>query len=825
MNIQNIEYKNIGASVRTPKVVTFISNKDPYWEHTVMRIIEWYTKIWGGAYNLIIPTDGKTIDERYWKILERYNPDYLRSYYYAYAELSTANPKRWEKDVKTITARLKKQHPDMSQETIDDFFKREFEMVEHHRFQISDELQQELKQRLSPFYFRDQVVKGGVSWKEKVMFPFTEIAKIVEHTNFRDLFCLDIDNSHKDPNLKLLVYSVSGFATNEYIGELEKVGLSIKRLPDSYPTRNIVKDVINGGVDLRSMRLEKELSESLGSKTRKKSKEWTPDFDYLGQSPYALSMLRLGKYHKLDEHKDWEEPIVVVVGDTMEDFCYYYSLSRAHGDFYWIPKTYIDRFEQALAKKQKAEKQLTELESLPYTIINELFSKTDYGHNEKKILLTSISLDKKELERLKDILLKASISQAIPLEVAENQSFTDCMLLAIEQDNYTNQQTQAFVDGEAVGKIETPKPKNFTYIDPREHRWITEITVDQYKLPKLHFLGHKVIQLSDAHEMRISHDGISYFSPSLGYFGGEIDSILVKPKMRLIEPLEIFREYYQEAGYKKATLSDKGQLSKRALEKFGSLDRVGYFLSSDGNRNLIQKYLNGKPNHDKKTGEEVVHVNHRNYLNFQAIQASLKDKKATIQMIDELTVLGILHRGFIFHCEACLRSDWYSITDVKKTFVCTRCSHEQKYEHSHWKSPNEPSWYYKLDEVIREGFIQNMDIPLLTLFQLKRKSKESFLFAYELELWKENVENGKPDVEIDINCIVDGKIVVGESKKDSITKSDIKKHGSFVKSLQKYPDRVVFSTLNESWSDEITQEIQKVPSSEIIFGKELVSIS
>jgi hypothetical protein len=92
-------------------------------------------------------------------------------------------------------------------------------------------------------------------------------------------------------------------------------------------------------------------------------------------------------------------------------------------------------------------------------------------------------------------------------------------------------------------------------------------------------------------------------------------------------------------------------------------------------------------------------------------------------------------------------------------------------------------------------------------------------------LWKDNIENGKPDIEIDINCIVDGKIVVGGSKKDSITKSDIGKHGSFVKSLKKYPDRVVFLTLNESWSDEIMQEIQRIPNSGTVFGKEFVSIS
>jgi len=824
MNTSSIEYKNIGASVRTPKVVTFISNKDRYWMHTVMMVIGWYSRMWGGGYNLIIPTDGKTIDDRFWKILERYNPDYLRSYYYAYGELASADKKRFEKDVEKFTAKLKRQNPDMTQDSIDDFISRELEMVPHHQFLISDDLQIELKQRLAPFFFQDHIVHGGVSWKKVVTFPFTQIEKIIQYTDVKHLFCIDLAKEYKNQALQLMVYSETGIAPYEYIHELKKQGVLVNDMPENYRLNNLLKDVVNGHVDLKSYKLERDLSETL--KTRK-PKEWIPDFDYLSQSPYSLSMLKLGKYHKRDEHRDWEEPVVLVVGDEVGDFNYYYSLSKAHGDFYWLPKSFIENFDKALSKKLKTNKRLTELESIPCTIMNQLFSKVGYGHDEKKILLTSLSLDKKELERLRKILVKACFSKDIEavFEVADNQDFSACMLSAIEKDNYTNQQTHAFADGETVGRIETPKPINFSYIDPREHRWIAELTIDQYKLPRLHFLGHKTIPLSDAHDVRVSSDGISYLCPSLGYFGGEIDSILVKPKMRLVQPLAIFREFYQEAGYQKVTLSDKGQLSKRALEKFGSLDRIGYFLASEGNRKLIRKYLDGKPKYDRKTGEEIVHVNHRNYLNFQAIQVSLGDEKAAIQTIDELTTLDILHRGFIFHCEACLKSDWYSISDVKKSFICTRCSHEQKYEHIHWKSPNEPAWYYKLDEVIREGFIQNMDVPLMTLFQLKRKSKESFLFFYELGLWKDNVENGKPDIEIDINCIVDGKIVVGESKKDSITKSDIGKHGSFVKSLKKCPDRIVFSTLNESWSDEITQEIQKITNSEIILGKELVSTS
>lgn len=823
MDIKNIEYKNIGTSVRTPKVVTFISNKDLYWRHTISRIIEWYSKMWGGAYNLIIPTDGKTIDEKYWKLLERYSPDYLFSYYYVFAGLSLADPKKYERGIKNRHDQLKKGFSDMSEESIVEHINQEAQASIHHKFEFSKELEQELMQRLSPFYFQEHVVKEKVTWNSKVSFPLTAIEKIIPNTEVRNIFSVDLSKKYNDMNLKLLVYSVSGFATNEYLKELEKLDITIDHMPDNYPLKSILDDVIKGGVDLRSQKLEKELSETL--KTKKKA-EWIPEYDYLSQSPFSLSLLKLGKYHKITEHKDWEEPVVLVIGDTVEDFCYYYSLSKAHGDFYWIPRSFLNRFERALAKKEKTKKYLTELEAIPYAIINILYGKIGYGYDDKKILLASMSLGDKELTRLKNLLSKASINPDIAksIEIVSNQDLTKCILSVIEQDNYTNQQTQAFIDGQSVGRIETPKPKNFKYIDPREHRWITELTIDGYKLPQLHFLGHQVISLSDAHDVRVSGEGISYLCPSLGYFGGEIDSILVKPKMRLVDPITIFRDYYQEAGYKKIAISDKGQLTKRAIDKFGSLEEIGYFILPEQNRKLIEKFLNAPQIEDKETGEEIVFVNQRNYLNFKAIEITLGSEKAARQLVDELTIKNILHRGFIFHCEACLKSDWYSITEVTKTFTCSRCSHNQIYERSHWKSPNEPSWYYKLDEVIREGFKQNMSVPIMTLFQLKKKSKESFLFSHEISLWKIDPSNGKPDLEIDLNCIVDGKIVIGESKVDTVTLSEINKYSSFIKTLKKHPDRVVFSTFNDSWSEKVKEGIDKIDKSEIIFNRDLLSI-
>lgn len=824
MDLKEIEYKNIGSSVRTPKVVTFISITDPYWRHTVSKIIEWYSKMWGGAHNLIIPTNGKTIDERYWKLLERYDPDYLYAYRYSFAELIEADPKNYEKRIKSFREQLVKQHPDLDAITIEEFVERNAEMNVHHQFEITKELSDELLYRLSPFYFREHIVKERASWKSKVTYPLTEISKIVLHTDFKDLFLTKLPTSIDDEDAKLLIYSETGYATPEYVKELQDIGIKIDTIPSEYPYNKILRDVLKG-VDIREQKFEDDLAKELGTP----NKEWRPKFDYLGQSPFLLSLLRLGKYYKLDDHKDWEEPIVLVVGDSEEDFCYYYSLSKSHGDFFWIPLRWIEQFKKAIVEAEKSGRQLREEEVIPTIIINALYSKAKYGHSEKKILLTSISLDESQLEEARQGLLKACITSDIDswMEVAIDQDLTKCVMSVIELDNFTNQQTQAFVNGITVGRIETPKPKNFKYIDPREHRWITELSIDGYKLPKLHFVGHNVLMLEDARDVRASKEGISYHCPDIGYFGGEIDSVLLKPRMKLMEPLTVFKEYYEEAGYKRIAISDKGLLTKRSIDKFGSLDRLGQFLLSEENRMLIDKFINAPPSEDKKTGAEVVNLKDRNYLNFKEIEAILGSKKAAMQTIDDLGTVNIFHRGFVFKCDACLKSDWYDISTVSKSFTCSRCSHTQVYDRRHWISPEEPTWYYKLDEVVREGFVQHMEVPVMTMFQLKLKSKESFLYTHELSLWKDSYPDKQslPDLEIDINCIVDGELIIGESKITNIDKREVKKYASFTKELKKHPDRIIFSTFNTSWSRAINNEIKKIKNSELHFKNDLLKKS
>jgi len=67
----------ISASVRPGRVAVLFEITDPEWMHSCRHILEVFSSLWGGHANIIIPTDGNTIQPLFWQILEKFDPDYI----------------------------------------------------------------------------------------------------------------------------------------------------------------------------------------------------------------------------------------------------------------------------------------------------------------------------------------------------------------------------------------------------------------------------------------------------------------------------------------------------------------------------------------------------------------------------------------------------------------------------------------------------------------------------------------------------------------------------------------------------------------------------
>lgn len=65
--METTTFKTVFAGVRPPRVATFLDRNDPDWEHTCLQMIQFYSSLWGGQYNIIVPTDGTEIQSAFWK--------------------------------------------------------------------------------------------------------------------------------------------------------------------------------------------------------------------------------------------------------------------------------------------------------------------------------------------------------------------------------------------------------------------------------------------------------------------------------------------------------------------------------------------------------------------------------------------------------------------------------------------------------------------------------------------------------------------------------------------------------------------------------------
>jgi hypothetical protein len=196
-------------------------------------------------------------------------------------------------------------------------------------------------------------------------------------------------------------------------------------------------------------------------------------------------------------------------------------------------------------------------------------------------------------------------------------------------------------------------------------------------------------------------------------------------------------------------------------------------------------------------------------LDFAAIKSHVGD--SAIDLLDELVAKEIIYRGFIFGCSYCRNADWFSVSDITQEFKCRRCGRTQPYSKRNWKTGEEPGWFYKLDELVYQGYRQNMDVSLLALNYLKTQSQDSFTFTTDREFWRSGAT--KPDVEADLFCVPDGMLTVGEAKIDNSLadsahdeREKINKYKRIASSLS--ARRLVFATLSDEWRPETVAAIQ-----------------
>lgn len=807
-------YRNVTSAVRTPRFAVLVSKSEKHWKSYVNGIVQSFSQVWGGEHFIIIPTDGKTIDDTFWKILEAYSPDYIGRYIPSLMDLKVADPKAYEA--------VKERHRKGWQLPDEEFEKHWNEQVKSANLKgldVDKVLSEELKNRLSPFYFTDHIVKENVFSNSALGYPFTHIEHIVESAKDRptEIFRpLEVDDS----SYKLLTLSRAGALSDDYAQVLESKGFTINTLPNGSDTFRML-DYVEA---LESNEYDSHWRRTFSNVDN--DGEYPPE-DFVSKLPFSLSLLHLGKFYRHATHRDWEESILVIIGDTMDDYCLYYCLSRMHSGVYWLPDHHLNNaHKKVIANRARADDDIVpfdENESIASGLVNTYFKAIRYGHDKKKINIASASLTLRQLTYRRQWMSEICFSgssilphcNVLPLSDVR----LDCVVQVIEMNNHANQQDVVFQNRQSVGRLNTPKPKNFNPVNAGEHRWITSVNVHGFHPPALPFLGDKILGgMNSVQETRAAKDEVAYFSPNVAYFGGDIDTITARPTLNLLSDDEIFTDYFADSGYS-TELSDKGSYLKDTISRFGSLEQTAVFFRSESKRNLLDQYLITKPD---EGDDEVVRLNveSRTYVSFAAFKRKLSSEDEAITIIDELISKNVIYRGLIFQCSRCRLAAWYDISVVSSQFTCTRCGLTQPYNQASWKSPAEPKWYYRLAETVYLFYESNSHITALALDKLRQEAPDEFHYVSETTIT--NPQLAKPKQEIDILAIVKGNIILGECKdKGATTAKDIRKYLAIFAQLKIQPYQFILATTETTVSSAVQTELNKFKNHRLFTRKDL----
>ena len=277
-------------------------------------------------------------------------------------------------------------------------------------------------------------------------------------------------------------------------------------------------------------------------------------------------------------------------------------------------------------------------------------------------------------------------------------------------------------------------------------------------------------------------------------------------------PEKVVETLFTTAGFSRVDLSSAAKYHRIFLERIGGLEKTQHYLADSPYRELLE--LLSDNSEKRKMGWILPRPSERRALNhFQLWKALGKtipsETKAYFDTISDLLPeealdlleSGILERGFILRCTTCSYRSWYPVEHVGQTFECVRCLQTQVYR-------SNPLWLYKLPEVIFQGFNDNMQVPLLTLHFLQRKSQQCFEWVPDSDVyWIEDGNEVKRNVEILCHC--DGKFYIGEAKSNEEIERD--QFSFYVDICRRVViDGIVFATSKLRWDRATYERIEQL---------------
>lgn len=183
-------------------------------------------------------------------------------------------------------------------------------------------------------------------------------------------------------------------------------------------------------------------------------------------------------------------------------------------------------------------------------------------------------------------------------------------------------------------------------------------------------------------------------------------------------------------------------------------------------------------------------------------KSKLQFKEDVYREIKDLVDSKVLLMGLKPHCTSCGYSNWLHVDEIKQKIECKGCGNI-------FDLNPDPSWLYRLNNLVESGVRQHGLVPvLLTLGELQDDAHSSFIYSPSLDLFKKQKKDYKHLGDLDIVCIQDGQFIMGEVKQSSSLFKAKHFEEAFKLAKQIRPNILLFSSYDDKKTKLIEDNIK-----------------
>jgi hypothetical protein len=646
------------------------------WQRLVEHALAAQTRIWGGTYNLVVPTGWEIgDDELFWRLIDRFDPDVVALHAPTHADVEGIAPEMYADWIAQADQQLR--DLGFGDETRSEQISR---VRKETRWGMdpSPALRAKLVARVAPLRLGDDPRTVYINGISPPPYPLTDVASLRE----LPASVLDVGTILDDVDRLMLTHAV-GRLLPSFRSALEERTLTI-----------------------HDVRVEHQeiLFDHLWPRGR-----------VVTEYGYPRLLAELGLARRLFPAD--RDRAIVVVGDEPRDFLLYHGLSRLRPYVYWLPAARLNNqvFVTGLAQ---AARRVIRMEIGGGDLAVTTASSDDAAVAAVALLNGLPGRDAPDAALVE---WQATIPRSY-MWAADAKSERRVLLLRHEGE------TQ---------ELQTPTPVSVSVSpeSPSELRWMVDVDVQGWRPARHSALGTQVIRgpVVTDHDARTSTGGPSYFGqgPFVQAFLG-LEGSTARPRLRPRTVVEQARDVLQPLGWEVAS-SDKGSYAVQSARLLHGIEGLASALRSEPTRALLDAYLT-----PTATNNPGIYLSDTRRRYFSLDEAGGVVGEADVPtLVADLYDRGALVRGHVLKCEHCRATSFYSLSEEQR-FICVRCRTSQRATRFSWLEKPEPEFRYALSEVLFQFLTNKGQLPLLAAYDHfvvgRGREREPFDMACELEL-------------------------------------------------------------------------------------------